>query len=178
MEKFVEINDIKSYAQKLVETSKPKRYAKFATINAVQGKVGEKIATVMKNGLEETVNSVSIDEKTNQPDWVITNPSGEKYLIKDSTFKKKYEPLDIDSNVYKPKGGVCVFVQVNENISFVAPWGEKMNIAKGGYLNITNADDIYGIQQDEFNETYAECDKNGKFKDDKLNYRFEQEHTF
>lgn len=178
MENYIEINNIKSYVQKLVDVSKPERYAKFALITAVQGKVGQRLETVMKNGLVETVNIVSVDEKTNQSDWIITNPSGEQYLVKDSTFKKKYEALDLDNNVYKPKGGVCIFVQTNEDISFVAPWGEKMNISKGGYLNITNLDDIYGVQQDEFNETYAECDKNGKFKDDKLNYHFEEEKTF
>ncbi len=48
-----------------------------------------------------------------------------------------------------------------------------MNIAKGGYLNLSNLDDIYGIKEKEFNETYAECDKNGKFKNDELNYCFE-----
>ena len=174
MEKFIEITDIKNYALNLVVTNLPKMYAKFATINAVQGKVGEKVVTVMKNGLSETENFVSVDEKTYKPDWIITNPSGERYIINDTTFNKKYEPLDLENNIYKPNGGVCLFVQVNENISFVAPWGETMVIEKGGYLNITNPDDIYGVQEKEFNETYAECDKNGKFKNDKLNYQFEE----
>lgn len=178
MEKFIEITDIKNYALNLVVTNLPKMYAKFVTVNAVQGKVGEKVVTVMKNGLSETENFVSVDEKTHKPDWIITNPSGERYIINDTTFNKKYEPLDLENNVYKPKGGVCLFVQVNENISFVAPWGETMVIGKGGYLNITNPNDIYGVQEKEFNETYAECDKNGKFKNDELNYQFEKEKTF
>lgn len=44
-----------------------------------------------------------------------------------------------------------------------------MTIEKGGYLNITSPTDIYGVQKDEFNETYAECNGNGEFIDDKYN---------
>ena len=178
MENYIEIKDIKGYVENLVKTTSPKRYVKFATIIAVQGKVGEKVVTMMNNGLTETENIVSVDERTNKPDWIITNHSGERYIVNDTFFNKKYEPLDLENNVYKPKGGVCLFVQIKEDISFVAPWGEIMNIAKGGYLNITNLNDIYGVQEKEFNETYAECDKNGKFKNDELNYHLAEEKTF
>ena len=100
----------------------------------------------------------------------MTNPSGEQYLLKDSTFKKKYEVLDEFNSIYKPKGGVQIFIQIPDNISFTAPWGEEMNIEKGGYLNITDKNDIYGVQEKEFKETYAECDANGRFLDESLNY--------
>lgn len=170
---FKQIDNVKDYVLSL--NKKAYYYAKFANIQAVQGKVGEKFATVMKNGLVETTNVVGTDEKTGKPDWIVTNPSGEKYLVKDSVMQKKYEVLDVDNNMFKPKGAPSLFVQIDEDVSFTAPWGEVMNIVAGGYLNVTNLDDIYGIQPQEFAETYAKCDKFGVFDDDKLNYKQNQE---
>lgn len=50
-----------------------------------------------------------------------------------------------------------------------------MTIKSGGYLNITNLDDIYGIQEAEFKETYASCDEKGIFSDKNLRVAFDQE---
>lgn len=46
--------------------------------------------------------------------------------------------------------------QINEPISFEAPWGEPMNIDKGGYIlqDPNNINDIYGISQKDFDNTY------------------------
>lgn len=168
---FKKIKDIREYAfQSYIGGAKMGQYAKFARIQARQGVLGEVLETKMANGLVETTNKVQLDEKTNEPDWIVTNPSGEQYLLKDSTFKKKYEVLDEFNSIYKPKGGVQIFIQIPDNISFTAPWGEEMNIEKGGYLNITDKNDIYGVQEKEFKETYAECDANGRFLDESLNY--------
>ena len=43
---------------------------------------------------------------------------------------------------------------IDENISFEAPWGEEMRIAAGGVLILNGAQDIYGIQAEEFASTY------------------------
>lgn len=142
-------------------------YAKFARIKARQGKIGEEIITIMKNGLKETRNIVSLDE-TGQPGWVVTNPSGEEYIVPNEKFLEKYEIDERDEEHYKPKGKVITAIQVKEDVSFVASWGEKMNIKKGGYLVINNPNDIYGIQEDEFNKTYKTCTKTGLFLDDDI----------
>lgn len=60
---------------------------------------------------------------------------------------------------YRPAGGVQTFMQVKEDIAVMVPWGENgadipLTIDAGGYLNVTNPDDIYGIAETEFNETY------------------------
>ena len=46
--------------------------------------------------------------------------------------------------------------QINEPISFTAPWGEKMNVDKGGYIlqDPNNPNDIYGISGKDFDSTY------------------------
>lgn len=72
----------------------------------------------------------------------------------------------------------------------MVPWGEggsliPFNLKAGGYLNVTDIDenldkkpiedlDIYGVQREEFNETYALCDKNGKFLSPALRKAFGQ----
>lgn len=167
---YKKIEKLKDYVLSVfLDGAQVKPYAKFARIKARQGVVGEAVETKMANGLSETKNIVGIDEKTNQPDWIVTNPSGEEYLVKDSNFQKKYEVFDKENGIYKPKGGVQMFIQIPEDISFTAPWGEEMNVSAGGYLNITNPKDIYGVQEKEFHETYAECDIHGKFIDESLN---------
>lgn len=133
--------------------------AKFARIHARQGKVGEEIVTTMANGLEETRNTVIVDEKTGEPGWVVTNPDGEEYIVPDYTFKKKYEIDPKNPEQYKPKGGPVLSSQINENIEFDAPWGESMKIEAGGYLILNGPDDIYGIQKAEFENTYASTGK-------------------
>ncbi|MGE5473620.1 MAG: hypothetical protein ACM3UU_05310 [Ignavibacteriales bacterium] len=136
--------------------------AKFARISAVQGEVGQEVVTKMANGLEETRNTVKLDEKTGQPGWIVTNPGGEQYIVEDSVFAKKYE-LDPENNSqYKPKGGPALATQINEDITFEAPWGGDMNIAAGGYLVLGGKNDIYGIQEQEFNDTYKPTGKSNQ----------------
>ena len=73
----------------------------------------------------------------------------------------------------------------------MVPWGEggsliPFELKKGGYLNVTDLVknfgekpndqlDIYGMQRDEFKETYAECSFTGEFYNPKLREAFGQE---
>lgn len=54
-----------------------------------------------------------------------------KWAAETSSFNRKYEQDPTQRGVYKPKGGPMNAAQINEPISFTAPWGEKMNIDKG-----------------------------------------------
>ena len=161
------ISDIKKFVMDQLKSGVEQKKYKYSKIFAMQGTPGESIQTTMSNGLVETINVGSIDKKTGEPDWIITNPAGEKYIVSDTIFHKKYEVLDLAKGIYKPKGRVQKFIQIDEDISFTAPWGEKMNISAGGYINTTDFNDIYGVQEDEFLKTYAECKENGEFVDAK-----------
>lgn len=154
MFKFIE--NIARYVAEHIATGEmvPALYEKTARIQAVQGTVGEEVVTTMKNGLVETKNVVHLDEKTGNPGWIVTNPDGEKYIVEDSVFQKKYEIDPENPAQYKPVGGPVQCVVVNEDISFLAPWGEEMNIAAGGVLVLAGENDIYGIQAEEFARTY------------------------
>lgn len=153
---FRKIENIKEY---LAEGLKSKRfesktYQKSGEITARVGKIGEEIVTMMANGLEETKNVVTADENGNSG-WVVTNSTGEKYIVSDSVFRSKYEKIKGTEDRFKPVWNPITATQINENICFTAPWGKFQNIVSGGYLVFNkNFDDIYGIQEDEFNKTY------------------------
>ena len=55
--------------------------------------------------------------------------------------------------IYKPVGGVQVFLPVLEDI-IIYQWGKEMVIGRGGYINITNPEDMYGISERDFTDTY------------------------
>ena len=65
------------------------------------------------------------------------------------SFKKKYEIDPENPSLCRPKGGPQIFVQITDNI-IVNQWGSDMQIAAGGYINITNVDDMYGISERDF----------------------------
>lgn len=152
---FRKIDDIAAYVRDALESGRftPGRYQKKGEFTARRGVAGEKIVTVMANGLKETENTVAADENGN-PDWVVTGIGGEQYVVTDAVFNSKYEPIEGREGVYRPKSFPVTAAQTDEAISFTAPWGEKMNIAAGGYIVFTNPPDIYGIQQAEFDATY------------------------
>lgn len=158
---FKRVDNIEEYVKKGIISGKltVDEVAKFARIQARQGRVGEEVITKMANGLEETKNIVKIDEKTGEPGWIVTNPDGEEYIVEDSTFQKKYEIDSENPSQYKPKGGPVLASPINENIEFDAPWGEKMKIEAGGSLILSGPKDIYGIQKAEFKNTYASTGK-------------------
>ena len=41
-------------------------------------------------------------------------------------------------------------------------WGSYMQIAAGSFINITNVDDMYGISQRDFEDTYRFTDESLK----------------
>ncbi len=153
---FRKIESIKEYLTEGLKNGRfqSKTYQKSGEITARIGKIGEEIVTIMANGLEETKNVVTADENGNSG-WVVTNSTGEKYIVSDSVFRSKYEKIKGTEDRFKPVWNLITATQINENISFNAPWGETQNLIAGGYLVFNkDFDDVYGIQQEEFVETY------------------------
>ena len=173
--------DIAQYVKEGLEnnTLEPIVAEKFARIIAKQGNVGDQVISwsVDSHGNEvmEKVDQVKLDATTDEPGWIVTkvdedgnlivdnNEHLNQWIIDDSTFKKKYE-VDLDNpELFKPTGGPQVFVQINDNI-ILNQWGSDMQIAAGGYINITNPDDLYGISQRDFEDTYRIVSKLEKSK--------------
>lgn len=154
---FRKIENIKEYLTEGLKSGRfqSKTYQKSGEITARVGKIGEEIFTVMANGLEETKNIVNPDEN-GHPGWVVTNYTGEQYIVSDSVFISKYEKIKGTEDRFKPIWSPITAVQIDENICFNAPWGETQNLIAGGYLVFNKGfDDVYGIQENEFNKTYS-----------------------
>ena len=159
--------DVNEYVKKGLEdgTMLPLTAVKFARIVARQGVVGQEVESFTSNGLSEKVAVVELDKQTNQPGWIATKVDAEgniiidefghknQWIIEDSTFVKKYEIDPENPTLFKPKGGPQVFVEIQDNIT-LEQWGSEMNVEKGGFINITNPDDMYGISKRDFDDTY------------------------
>ena len=161
---FKKIKNIKEYVIEKLKSGSlhPIECVKIAIITARKGIPGEKITTIMANGLKETDNVVTIDLYTNKPGWIVTNPMGEEYIVADSVFIEKYELVDGTENCYRPKGKPIIVAQIDESITFVAPWGEEFNLSSGGYIAFSKENAFYGIQEDEFYATYKITDTTEK----------------
>lgn len=115
-------------------------------------KGGAPLTTVAGDGTQETNNMVTRNHT------VLNNVgnTNNRWAAETPTFNRKYEQDTSAQGVYKPKGGPMNAAQINEPISFTAPWGEKMNIDKGGYIlqDPNNPNDAYGISGKDFDSTY------------------------
>jgi len=113
---------------------------------------GAPLSTVAGDGTQETNNIVTKNHT------VLNNVgnTANRWAAETPTFNRKYEQDPTRQGVYKPKGGPMNAAQINEPISFTAPWGERMNVDKGGYIlqDPNNPNDIYGISGKDFDSTY------------------------
>lgn len=147
----------KIYSQKEMLTyvmqkcwDKPFIYArKNGVVKAVRVTKEIPITTVLMDGTIESMNTA------HPGDWIVTNPSGESYAIPDEVFLGRYELVSEDT--YRAKGD-GVFVKIDEDITFEASWGETAYMKAGAYLSIQNPEDIYGIANAVFKETYSVCE--------------------
>ena len=129
-------------------------FKKQGTVNARIANAGEKIATVLSSGATETENTAK------DGDYIVTNPSGEQYIISGEKFTARYKSTD-DYGVFEAKG-YCRAVQnpFGNDIEILASWGEP----QFGDQNCWVADtcnengecdgEPYLIENQAFQETY------------------------
>lgn len=169
--------DIKEYVDELLSQGvEPFEAEKFARIAARPGIVGEQVITwsVDENGnpIIERDSTVKLDENTNQPGWVVTkldennkplldkNGHDNTWIVPDSKFKQKYE-MDNQEGIYKPTGNIQKFIEIKDNIILN---GSEMKVATGGFINITDPNNMYGVSSRDFADTYRKV----------KNYRIEE----
>ncbi len=133
-------------------------YRKCAIVTARVAEAGEEVVTVV-DGTQETRNVA------NAGDYVVRNPGGEEYIVEKAKFEGRYEMVVGAEGTYRSSGGPVRAMPLAESVRFVAPWGEEQFINAGGFL-LNNADDIYGIQKQEFFDTYAASTADGDFLGD------------
>ena len=131
-------------------------FKKQGHVQARPATEGEQIVTTLKSGAQETTNTAKADE------WVMTNPSGEQYIISKEKFFSRYEETDEDG-IYQAKGH-CRAIKnpYGKPIEIMASWGSPQNgdencmiadtcDAEGGGMG----GEPYLIDAKAFSETYA-----------------------
>ena len=138
-------------------------YRKVVNVKARKANSGETVKTVTSGGHLETVNQAK------NGDMLVMNPGGECYLIGAKTFKERYELMhsEFDSEgfaTYRCVGKpiICIQLDPDEHVEFIAPWGAEMRINGRGFIANNGGTDVYGIQNAEFKETYSPCYQNGE----------------
>ena len=122
-----------------------RRLRKNAEVKARQATTREEIKTAL-----DATQSVA------EPgDWIVTNPGGEVYRVKDETFKNAYRSKEDEEGTFAALGVPVKAVQVNEDIAFMAPWGSEQGVRSGGYV-VERQDnkERYGIEKAAFDSTY------------------------
>lgn len=130
-------------------------FKKQGQVQARPAVAGEKIATVLASGTTETNNTAK------EGDWVMTNPSGEQYIIAEAKFLGRYEATET-SGAYQAKG-YCRAIKnpFGHPIEIMASWGEpQMGDENCMIADICDADgnnmggEPYIIEANAFAETY------------------------
>lgn len=93
-------------------------------------------------------------------DYIVTGTLGERYVILGNRFDRLYEPDPSRPGEFRSRGTVQA-VLLSEPVTFKAPWGEQQKIEAGGVM-VKNGDDVYGIAEAAFAETYGRADREGK----------------
>jgi hypothetical protein len=93
-------------------------------------------------------------------DYIVTGAAGERYVIAGNRFGRLYEPDPAKPGEFRSRGTVLA-VLLTEPVTFKAPWGEQQRIDAGGVL-VKNGEDIYGIAENAFAETYGRADRDGR----------------
>lgn len=170
--------DILKYVKEGLESGimVPFEAVKFARILAREGIEGEVITTYSVDAdgkpIVEKVDTVKKDDKgrlgmvvtkadENGKPIVDANGNKNEWIIGRTKFDSKYDEVAGRPGFYQPKGGPQIFVEIPDNI-ILYQWGDDMKIAAGGYINITNISDMYGISQRDFADTYKKTTTNVK----------------
>ena len=160
--------DAKAYVKRLAKGKAAQiRAEKDACVLARPAVQGEIIPVFTKNGYLEAV------ERGVSGNIVVTRCDLSARPIVDSfghvntwqmsaeTFEEMYDSAGMrpEDGLTRPKGGVQQFIQADDDVAIMVPWGEDgalipETIDRDSWLNITDDEDIYGVATEEFRETY------------------------
>lgn len=116
--------------------------------------------------------NVEAEQVCEEGSWVVTRADKDgkavvddyghvnSWKMSDEEFRSNYDVESMDVKGYvRANRDPQTLMQVDKNIAIMKPWGENgkmipQTLDAGGYLNISNNDDIYCIAKNEFDETY------------------------
>ena len=131
-------------------------FKKHGEVRAYRSTGEAVIETVMANGLKETVSTTKVG------DWIVINPTGEKYIISEEKFLSRYDPTSKE-HVYSAKG-YCKAIKnpFGKDIEIMASWGspqfgdENCWIAETCDSSGKMEGEPYLIEANAFEKTYKE----------------------
>lgn len=134
-------------------------YKKFAAVIARQAIPGEEVITILKDGRLETKGVAA------EGDFVVTNPTGEKYILSAEKFLPRYLAAN-EEGVYIANGHVrAIKNPTGVPIVIQASWGESQYGDENCFIvdvcddgGIDMAGEPYLIDSDSFFETYRETE--------------------
>ncbi len=131
-------------------------YKKLVEIRARQASTLELVSTF----LDATHNTA------NPGDWIVANPGEDPYVIKANRFAELYRPKPGEEDVYISIGKPVKAIPIDEDIVFIAPWGELQAVRKGGHIIQDVEGQRYGIDALSFSQTYHQVRQMAmKFRD-------------
>lgn len=155
------IRELKSFSAKEVDAEKSE------CIIVTPAAPGDKIDVITADGNTEVKETAKENQMLTTAAGLdgkpILNENGQlnQWFVDISVLNKKYDMDNITPDGFvKPKGGIQHFIQTDVDVTIMKPWGENgalvpQEIAAGGWLNITNPDDVYGIAAEEFDRMYT-----------------------
>ena len=155
-QEFEVVEDLDSFVRDLLAKTNIVLVAeKNCLVSTRDAQLGELVDTRPRTNINNKIYCFSEAKRTvNDANQIIVkNPDGEEYLMSYEKFFQRYSKQD---EGWVSKGEPQKFVVVHKNI-VIQPknWGgEKQYICNGGLLNITDKNDIYGITNHAFDNTY------------------------
>lgn len=159
--------EIKPYIEKGLREGRLQKVKaeKFGRILAERGTVGQEVISwsVNPDGTENDEKRAKIESSDSE--WIFTkadddgepivdaNGHKNQWIAKDRVLNDKYEEDPEHPGVYKPKGQAQIFVETDRPMTLVQ-WGEEMKMPAGSMINVTNPDDMYGVNPRDFEDTY------------------------
>ena len=135
---------------------------KFGTISVERDCDGKRVESWSEDSkgrpILEKVSRVSegqcILTKTDDFGVPIIDAHGHKnqWIADESVIEKKYD--EVGNGIYKAKAGAVQLFAITEEPLILTQWGEEMKMPMGSYINITDPNDMYGVNPRDFNDTY------------------------
>ncbi len=92
-------------------------FNKHGKVHARRAVEGEVVITRLASGIEETRNTAKANG------WVITNPSGEKYIVSENKFSKRYEATNQEGVFHDIDYCRAIKNPYAKPIEIMASWG-------------------------------------------------------
>ncbi len=87
-------------------------------------------------------------------DWIVRPESKQPYIILNEQFLKLYRPNEGDANIFVSLSKPVRRIELNEDVIFVASWGELQGVESGGSLLENSEGERYGISPQDFARDY------------------------